>query len=216
MEQRESTAELRTGSLGRGDKPLADSRKSVKKRAAIIRAAIEIINAKSYALATMTEIAGSLDLRDATLYYYFPNKQALAFACHVESLTRFEAFIAKAGGDVATGRERLQDFIRRMLEDANAHGQQLYFGDYSYLAADQRAIIGTWAARLTSQLEQFIKDGVADRSIVPCESGLIVNLVLGMLIWLAKWAPGVNELTVDRLMSAIEVVAFQGLAAGSP
>jgi hypothetical protein len=58
-------------------------------------AAIEIINVKGYALATMTEIAAALDLRDAALYYYFPNKQALVFACHQRSLERFEAYPAR-------------------------------------------------------------------------------------------------------------------------
>lgn len=198
---------------GGATKPLADSRKSVKKRAAIIRAAIEIINAKSYALATMSEIAASLALRDATLYYYFPSKQALAFACHVQSLERFDAFIAATAESDKTGRARLEGFVRRMLEDADVHGPQLYFGDYSYLDVDQRGIIAVWAERLTTQLEQFIKDGVADGSIVPCESALVVNLILGMLIWLAKWAPAVDGITVDRLMGAIGLVAFDGLSA---
>jgi len=70
--------------------PRSKSRKSAGKRDAIIQAAIEIINAKSFALATMTEIAASLDLSDAALYYYFPTKQALAYAAHVRSLERFE------------------------------------------------------------------------------------------------------------------------------
>jgi hypothetical protein len=30
-----------------------------------------------------------LNLRDATLYYYFPNELALAYACHRSSLQRF-------------------------------------------------------------------------------------------------------------------------------
>jgi hypothetical protein len=51
-------------------KPISQSRKSAQKREAIVRAAIEIINAKSYALATMSEIAAALDLRDATLYLH--------------------------------------------------------------------------------------------------------------------------------------------------
>jgi hypothetical protein len=38
-----------------------------------------------------------------------------------------------------------------------------------------------------------------------------VELLLGMLIWLGKWVPSVSGLTLDRLMSAIEVVAFEGL-----
>jgi hypothetical protein len=32
-----------------------------------------------------------------------------------------------------------------------------------------------------------------------------------MLIWMAKWAPSFEGLTVDRLMNAIDSFAFRGL-----
>ena len=96
------------------------SRKSAKKRDAIIRAAIEIINKKTYALATMSEIAASLDLRDAALYYYFESKQALAYACHVRSLERFARLLGQTDDAGGTGHEKLERFLRTMLDDAEA------------------------------------------------------------------------------------------------
>jgi TetR/AcrR family transcriptional regulator len=192
-------------------KPVSQSRKSAQKREAIVRAAIEIINAKSYALATMSEIAAALDLRDATLYHYFPDKQALAYACHRRSLDRFEHLlhtVDKAGG---IGEEKLRLFIRGMLVDSQQHGPLLYFGDYSYLDAAQRTAISTWADRLKSILIKFLTEGMADGSIVQCEPDLVVNLLLGMLIWMAKWAPSIEGLTVDRLMNAIDAFSFRGL-----
>ena len=194
-----------------GDKPSPTSRKSAAKRTAIVRAAIEIINTKSYALATMTEIAAALDLRDGTLYYYFPSKQALAYECHVTSLQRFERLLRDADVAHVPGSDKLRDFIRGFLADADENGPQLYFGDYSYLEAGQRAEITSWADRLTLMLEQFLKDGIADGSIVACETQLVVQLFLGMLIWLAKWVPGVEHLTSERLMEAITTCSLNGL-----
>ncbi len=114
---------------GKARKPVSRSRKSEAKRDSIVRAAIEVINAKSYALATMHEIAAALDLRDATLYYYFPDKQALAYECHRRSLERFEKLLGavdQAGGLVS---EKLRHFLRGMLVDSVRNGPQLYFGD---------------------------------------------------------------------------------------
>lgn len=190
---------------------LRQSRKSAQKRAAIIRAATEILNAKSYALATMTEIAAALDLRDATLYYYFPSKQALAYACHEQSMATFERLLIAAGQIDGTGAARLKAFLQAMLDDAEANGAQLYFGDYTYLAPVQRALIADWSERLTARLEHFLIAGVADGSIAPCETRLVVNLLLGMLIWLAKWVPSIADLTVERLMNAIGLLCFRGL-----
>ncbi|MEG3143129.1 TetR/AcrR family transcriptional regulator [Sphingomonas sp. RT2P30] len=196
-----------------GAKPKARGRKSAGKRDAIMRAAVEVINERSYAQATMTEIAASLDLRDATLYYYFPSKQALAYACHVRSMELFERLLVEADRSSGTGLSKLTLFIRGMLEDAESNGPQLYFGDYSYLADDNRKHIGEWAARLTTMLEQFLIDGIAEGSVVPCEPHVVVQLLLGMLIWLAKWVPAIDGMTVDRLMSSIGVVSLDGLAA---
>jgi len=195
-----------------GLRPLSRSRKSVAKRDAILRAAIEIINAKSFALATMTEIAASLDLRDASLYYYFPSKQALVYACHVRSLERFEVLLKGADAAGGSGGAKLKRFLHSMIDDSDRHGPQLYFGDHSYLEPHQRGQITVWASRLTIILEQFLKDGIEDGSLAPCETRLVVQLLLGMLIWLAKWVPAVEGLTVDRLMAAIKVFSLSGLA----
>lgn len=192
-------------------KPLARGRKSARKRDEIMRAAVKVINARSYALATMTEIAASLDLRDAALYYYFPSKQALAHACHVRSMELFERLLVEADRHGGSGLAKLTAFIRGMLEDGVAHGPQLYFGDYSYLGEAERAQIGAWADRLTAMLEQFVVDGMADGSIVRCEPHIVIQLLLGMLIWLAKWVPSIPAMTVDRLMAAIGVVGLDGL-----
>ena len=193
--------------------PVATSRKSTAKREAIIRAAIEVINAKSYALATMTEIAASLDLRDATLYYYFPSKQELVYACHVRSLERFEALLDEIGRAGGTGAARLRHFIRAMLDESDVNGPQLYFGDHSYLEAAQRERIDAWADRLRLRLQGFVEAGLDDRSIAPCEPELVTELILGSLIWLGKWVPSIPGLTVDRLMASFEATIFRGLDA---
>jgi AcrR family transcriptional regulator len=192
-------------------KPVSQSRKSAQKREAIVRAAIEIINAKSYALATMSEIAAALDLRDATLYHYFPDKQSLAYACHRRSLERFEHLLQTVNRTGGIGEEKLRLFIRGLLLDSQQHGSLLYFGDYSYLDSPQRTAVSAWADRLKAILVRFLKEGMEDGSIVQCEPEIVVNLLLGMLIWMAKWTPSIEGLTVDRLMNAIDAFGFRGL-----
>lgn len=188
--------------------------KSDRKRSAIIRAAIKAINVKSYALATMKEIAAGLDLRDATLYYYFESKQALAYACQIYSLEIFDRLLHEADANGESGFVKLRLFIEGMLHDAEHHGPQLYFGDYSFLAEAQREHVGKWIARLTAMLERFLEEGIADGSVVSCEPKVVVQLLLGMLIWLAKWVPSIKGMTFDRLMNSICVVSLNSLARG--
>ncbi len=181
-----------------------------------MRAAIEIINAKSYALATMTEIAAILDLRDAALYHYFPDKRSLVYACHRRSLDRFEKLLHDTDRAGGTGAQKLRHFIHAMLDDSSKNGPLLYFGDFSYLDAPQRRTISAWADRLKEILIGFLKEGMEDDSVTQCEPELVVQLLLGMLIWLGKWVPTIEGMTVERLMSAIDVFSFRGLDSNLP
>jgi AcrR family transcriptional regulator len=200
----------------KGPKPVSLSRKSARKRDAIVRAAIETINAKSYALATMKDIAAALDLQDATLYHYFPDKRTLAYTCHRRSLEFYKQLLLTTDQAGGTGAEKIRRFVRGMLVDSARNGQQLYFGDYSYLNAPQRKVVAACADRLKAILVKFMEEGMADGTVVQCEPELVVQLLLGMLIWLAKWAPAVEGITVDRLMTAIDAFCFRGLDRGLP
>jgi TetR/AcrR family transcriptional regulator len=192
-------------------KAVSNSRKSDKRRGEIIRAAIEIINAKSYAQATMVDIAAALDLRDATLYHYFHDKRTLAYACHRSSLQRAQKLLERSDQTGKPGAEKLRDFIRNLLVESKQNGSLLYLGDYSYLDSAQRKMIKQWTDRLQGILMRFLNEGMSDGSIVKCEPELVVQLLLGMLIWLGKWARSIDGLTINRLMNAIETFSFQGL-----
>jgi TetR/AcrR family transcriptional regulator len=192
-------------------KRLSNSRKSDKRRREIIRVAIETINAKSYAQATMVDIAAALDLRDATLYHYFHDKRTLAYACHRSSLGRAQKLLDASDQTIGTGAEKLRHFIRSMLVESKENGPLLYVGDYSYLDAVQRKSIREWIDRLKNVLMKFLNDGISDGSIIACEPELVVQLLFGMLIWLGKWVPSVAGVTVDRLMDAITTFSFKGL-----
>ena len=190
--------------------------KSTARRIEIIRTAIGIINARSYELATMREIAAALDLRDAALYYYYPSKQALAYAAHVYSLERFERTLELSFASPGTGLERLRHWLLNFLVESDENGPQLYFGEHSYLDESQRCFIDEWAGRLTGRIAAVVQDGIEDGSMRQCEVQLVVQLLLGMLIWLAKWTLSVDDLTPARLMQAIEDPTFAGLDARSP
>jgi len=192
-------------------RPSARGRKSAKKRDEIIRAATEVINDKTFALATMSDIAARLDLRDATLYYYFPNKQALAYECHVRSLERFDALLLDADTKAVSGIEKLRTLIRGLIDDSVRNGPQLYFGDYTYLEPYQQETIAASAKRMTAMLERFVQEGMSDGTVVDCDPQLVVQLLLGMLIWLARWTSDIRGLTADKLMNAIEAFSFHGL-----
>lgn len=111
-------------------RPTARSRKAQARRDAIMAAATAIMNTRTYALATMTEIAAALSLRDATLYYYYPSKQALFYACHQRSMERLERFLDLADAEGEGGAGKVEQFLFHLIDDSARAGPLLYFGDY--------------------------------------------------------------------------------------
>ena len=200
-----ATRPQRRDDLEQGAPDPRRTRKSQKKRDEIMAAAIRVMNARTYALATMTEIAAELDLRDATLYYYFPNKQALFYACHLQSVARFQTMLDQAQDEGTNGAGKLDRFFVHLVKDSDQFGSLLYFGDYFHLDPEQREHVATLISGLTENLERFLKEGIHDGSIAPCDTRLIVQLISGMLIWLAKWVPTTKGMTADRLLKALQM-----------
>ena len=187
--------------------------KSEAKRDAIMAAATSILNARTYALATMNGIAAELKLRDGTLYYYFPSKQALFYACHLRSIRRIERLLAVSEVEGATGAAKLERFLFHLVYDPMREGPLLYLGDYFHLEAGQHAAISVAVNDLADKLEGFLRLGGVDGSIVECETGLVVRLLMGMLIWLPKWTSTITDLTPERLLSAMGLFSLHGLKA---
>jgi Tetracyclin repressor-like, C-terminal domain len=77
------------------------------------------------------------------------------------------------------------------------------------LDAPQRKAIATWAEKLQETLVRFLKEGMADGSVIQCEPEFVTQLLLGMLIWLAKWAPNIDGMTVDRLRTPSMLSVFR-------
>lgn len=197
--------------LEQGAPALRRTRKTQKKRDEIIAAAIRVINARTYALATMTEIAAELGLRDATLYYYFPSKQALFYACHLQSIARFQIMLNQADNAGLNGAGKLDCFFVHLVEGSDRFGSLLYFGDYFHLEPEHREHVSALISGLTDDLERFLKQGIDDGSIAPCDTRLIVQLISGMLIWLAKWVPTVSGMSAVGLIEALRMFSLQGL-----
>ena len=87
--------------------------------------------------------------------------------------------------------------------------QQNLVATVIFIAAAVTDWFDGWLAR---RLERFLEEGMADGTIAACEPRLVVQLLVGMLIWLTKWTPTTPGLTNERLLEAIETTALQGLA----
>ena len=167
---------------------LAASEQFDRKREVLLREAAASFNRGGYHGTSLAEIAKKLGVTKAALYTYVPSKEELLYYCHDSAMDNAIQTLhdAQAGG--GTGLHKLTTTLRHYLE--MMLGQE---GSYVVLLEENamkpahvRAIIKR-RDQFEQGLREFVVEGIADGSIVPCNPKLAVFMALGALNWGRKW-----------------------------
>ena len=68
-------------------------KKRERRRGEILHAALATVRERGYHATTLDDIADRLGIRKTALYHYFPDKDAILYACHRESLSELDRLI---------------------------------------------------------------------------------------------------------------------------
>jgi len=77
-------------------------------RRRLLRAAIEVFQAKGYAAATVREIVEAAGVTKPVLYYHFRSKEGLYLALMEPGMAEFEAFLREHGEGRGSARQRIE------------------------------------------------------------------------------------------------------------
>ncbi|HEX9580009.1 MAG TPA: TetR/AcrR family transcriptional regulator [Gemmatimonadales bacterium] len=174
-----------------GDPALASPRvraRRRRRRGEILAAALRAFRDQGYHATTLDDLAAQLDVRKAALYHYFPDKEAILYACHRESLLEVGRLIAEARTRYDSAAEQLAHVIRehvRVMTDT-LQGSPFAFDVAALSPAHQRRVI---AARDTyeRQLREIIEAGVRRGEFARVSPKIAVFAILGAINWIARW-----------------------------
>ncbi len=176
----------RTARRARGSGWVAEKRR--RRRAEILHAALRAFRAKGYHATTLDDIAAHLGIRNTALYHYFPDKEAILFACHQESLAEVERILAEARNQYEGAPDRLAHVVRehvRVMIDT-LEGSPLAFEVTSLAPALQRKVV-TARDRYERGIRAIIEEGVAAGEFRPVDPKVATFVVLGAINWVARW-----------------------------
>lgn len=184
------------------------------KREALLREAVAAFNQKGFHATSMEDIANSLGVTKAALYYYFPNKHALLFESFTEALrVAFESF-RKAQGNGRNGLEKLQMTIQGYLEvGLGALSRCVILTEEHALLPDDRKVIVDQRDRFEGALRDLVREGIADGSIVQCDPKLAIFAIFGAVNWVPKWFSDKGEWTSSQLAQAMSELVCRSIAA---
>lgn len=186
--------------------------KRQRRRAEILHSALRAFRARGYHATTLEDIAAQLGMRSAALYHYFPDKEAILYACHREGLAEVERILADARARHATARERLAHAIRehvRVMTDT-LEGSALAL-EVSALSPRHRAEVIAQRDRYERGLRDIVAEGVGSAEFRALDPKLAVFAILGAINWVARWyrpeggmqAPALGAQFADHLINGL-------------
>lgn len=196
-----------------------EGKSKLKKRQAIIQAAVHLFAKKGYNGATISEIAGRAGVSDGTVYEYFKNKEDLLlsipedrFERHLEQLD--ETFCIR--NKSRRLRRFIRDHFRLYLDDHNFLIVYLQLIQLNRRFRKSRAFKSI--RRYSDAFENLVREGIDDGSFVKdCNVRVFRNLFFGAFTHMSlRWFVVAQKERVDKfkeisqltnyLLRAIEII----------
>jgi AcrR family transcriptional regulator len=182
---------------------------------AIIDAAASVFAERGYHGASTQAIADVLGMRQASLYYYFPSKEAaLELVCE----KGVDGFVETAE-KIAAGEEaplaRLGDLIASHLapNQTTRDYVKVFINERRYLPDVSRRRIGRKGRRIERCFEDVIRAGIDDGSIrADTHVRLTMLAILGMCNNVINWRAADQSEDLGRVAREVGKLVIDGLA----
>ena len=161
----------------------------------------------------MSELARRLQITKPALYYYFRNKEEILVECYRAGITLIETLLDKALVSRGTGLAKVKAYI-----EAYARSVVLYdFGrcvamlDENELSPETRKEVRALKRRIDASIRGYIEEGIADKSIAPCDAKLASFAMSGAINWIGTWYKPAGPLTGEEIASHFTNLLTEGL-----
>jgi AcrR family transcriptional regulator len=163
------------------------------KRETILRVASRLINRKGYAGMSLADIADELEIRNASLYYYFESKEKLVFAC----FERAQRIVSEALGSVeesrCSGLDAIELYVVTIRDRVVKDGELPVAENVWSLSHAHMKVIVLAELDHVERVASLIQRGIDDKSIRPCNVPLMTRMLFSAL----RSVPG-HFIGVDR------------------
>ncbi|PHR56474.1 MAG: hypothetical protein COA43_13850 [Robiginitomaculum sp.] len=182
------------------------------KRVAVIRAAGAAFRRKGYHNASMVEIARTLGLSKAALYYYVKSKEEILFECHINVYDAMDALITSTRNKDDDGLERLKKlygaFAHLLIRDGLA-----LLADVDSLKGEFQTIVLTRRNKIEHAVTSIVERGMGDGSIKKADPKITVFFLMGALNWLNVWYEADGRISGDEIATQFVAQMSAGITA---
>lgn len=183
-------------------------------RADIVAAATRLFGQRGYHATSMTEIAESLGIRKASLYYHVRKKEDLLFAIHEQLIDE----LIERTLPVFTSSEPPPAKIRAAITTAMSFVAEHRDGVTVFLH-EQRAVHDgeRWRELVVKRdfyeqmVHRIVADGSAAGAFVDVPPRIAAKAILSMANWATTWYQPSGPLTPDEIGDTFAEIVLRGL-----
>lgn len=151
------------------------------KREAILRVASSLLNRKGYAGMSLADIADELEIRNASLYYYFKSKEEIVFACFERAQKIVGETLASVDKSQGTGLEALELYVVALRERIRKDGELPVAANVFSLKHAHMKVIVTYELQHVGRVAGLIERGIEDGSVRRCNVPLATTMLFSAL-----------------------------------
>jgi TetR/AcrR family transcriptional regulator, cholesterol catabolism regulator len=194
---------------------LVRNSKLLRRENEIIDAAARVFAERGYHGTSTQSIADVLGMRQASLYYYFPSKEA---ALEIVCLRGTDGFVEAAEAVVEGEGTPLQKLARLIAAHLAPVGTRhdyvkVFINERRYLPDASRRRLGRKTRRIERCFEEVILAGIADGSIRrDTDARLAMLAVLGMCNAVITWREADRERDLQEVAAGLARLIANGLA----
>lgn len=187
------------------------------KRDEILDVAAQCFADRSYAAASMNDIAAAGGTSKALLYHYYDSKEAILFDLLDRYTQRLLAIIGQAEAtaqrrnldDRAALHELIRSFLQEYETSATRHVALL--NDTKFLGDDQRELILGRQRDVVSAVTRFLRRAYPER-LTPANQTALTMMLFGMINWTFTWLRPGGPMSYAAFADEVIAVLEGGLA----
>lgn len=200
------------------EEPVARKGAGQRKRAGeIVDAAARVFAERGYHGTSTRDIADALGLRQASVYYYFPSKEAALESVCEHGVQGFVEIAETIVASHASPREKLDRLIAAHLAPIETRRDyvRVFINERRYLPLPSRRRIGKVSRRLEQLFQRVIERGIRDAEFRAGVDARVATLaILGMLNAVINWRSEELERGTAELAADFSRIVIAGLHAG--
>ena len=175
----------------------------------VLDKAATLFAAKGFAATSLKDVADAVGLSRSSIYYYYPNKDAL-LAALIEGVTLPVANIFRDVDQTLTPRERIREVVRRLVlwvSDPRTHFRLMDQSEAELPTAISKAHVDS-KRRILSEMMKLIDAAIQAGEARPVDPRIAALSIIGMAMWTAWWfqprhGPSIEEVSTTIADNAV-------------